>query len=340
MNLPVPRPACFCVSEPRTKFPTAPPPLPPGPDAASAAVVLREIVEYMSPLANWWAPAPWPTPADEPITGNHPQRHGRPDRTPGLLFAPHTSAGRLPTDQGLRLFVDGLPNFGELSEDERVSISGTLAAAGRSLEDTLAEASSSLSSLSAAAGLVLAPKSEGAIKHIELFRLGRGEHSLFRSTVTVRWKIGLSIPARPAPFCAAAGQQLSECPPVRPATGGTMLCGGGGDGSEPNRTRCPIHTRGGRRAGDLDRRGRSAASSCGPGSFAFGRHELDRITAIQIVSNGWRRRRRCSVAGAGGTVGWVRTLIGAESGVFNTSGVSMVVVLGATMRGESWARSG
>jgi heat-inducible transcriptional repressor len=37
----------------------------------------------------------------------------------GLLFAPHTSAGRLPTDHGLRLFVDGLLHFGELGEDER-----------------------------------------------------------------------------------------------------------------------------------------------------------------------------------------------------------------------------
>ena len=80
----------------------------------------------------------------------------------GLLFAPHTSAGRLPTDQGLRLFVDGLLHFGELSEEERDTISAALAASGRSLEDTLAEASTMLSGLSAAAGLVLAPKSEGA----------------------------------------------------------------------------------------------------------------------------------------------------------------------------------
>ena len=92
----------------------------------------------------------------------------------GLLFAPHTSAGRLPTDQGLRLFVDGLLHFGELSEDERETISAALAAEGRSLEDTLAEASSMLSGLSAAAGLVLAPKSEGPLRHIEFVPLGPG----------------------------------------------------------------------------------------------------------------------------------------------------------------------
>src|SRR5579871_3037291 len=58
----------------------------------------------------------------------------------GLLFAPHTSAGRLPTEQGLRLFVDGLLQFGELSEDERGTINRSLAQSGRSLQDTLAQA--------------------------------------------------------------------------------------------------------------------------------------------------------------------------------------------------------
>jgi heat-inducible transcriptional repressor len=92
----------------------------------------------------------------------------------GLLFAPHTSAGRLPTEHGLRLFVDGLLQFGALSEEERETISTTLEARGRSLEDTLAETSSMLAGLSAAAGLVLAPKSEGAVRHIEFVPLGTG----------------------------------------------------------------------------------------------------------------------------------------------------------------------
>jgi len=92
----------------------------------------------------------------------------------GLLFAPHTSAGRLPTEQGLRLFVDGLLQFGELSDEDRDAISGTLSASGRSLEATLGEASALLSGLSAAAGVVLAPKSDGALKHIEFVPLGSG----------------------------------------------------------------------------------------------------------------------------------------------------------------------
>ena len=92
----------------------------------------------------------------------------------GLLFAPHTSAGRLPTERGLRLFVDGLLQFGDLGDDERDQISRSLEARGRSLQDTLADASSMLSGLSAAAGLVLAPKNEGAVRHIEFVPLGPG----------------------------------------------------------------------------------------------------------------------------------------------------------------------
>ncbi len=92
----------------------------------------------------------------------------------GLLYAPHTSAGRLPTERGLRLFVDGLLQFGEIADEDREAIGGALAASGRSLEDTLAEASNLLAGLSSAAGLVLAPKSEGALRHIEFVALGTG----------------------------------------------------------------------------------------------------------------------------------------------------------------------
>ncbi len=92
----------------------------------------------------------------------------------GLLFAPHTSAGRLPTERGLRLFVDGLLQFGELAEEDREAIGRALEAKGRSLEETLGEASTMLSGLSAAAGLVLAPKTEGAVRHIEFVPLGPG----------------------------------------------------------------------------------------------------------------------------------------------------------------------
>lgn len=92
----------------------------------------------------------------------------------GLLYAPHTSAGRLPTQQGLRLFVDGLLEFGDLAEEERAEIAARCAAHGRSLQDTLAEAGQMLSGLAGAAGLVVAPKGEAPLRHIEFVPLGPG----------------------------------------------------------------------------------------------------------------------------------------------------------------------
>ncbi len=85
----------------------------------------------------------------------------------GLLLAPHASAGRLPSDIGLRLFVDGLLEVGDLAESERRSIQQQLAGTGRSVEDALTEAISTLSGLSQCAGLVVTPKQEGRLKHIE-----------------------------------------------------------------------------------------------------------------------------------------------------------------------------
>lgn len=91
----------------------------------------------------------------------------------GLLYAPHTSAGRLPTDAGLRIFVDGLLEIGgDLSVDERASIDGKCAAAGRTVAEMLEEASSTLAGLSRCAGLVVSPKSEAPLKHIEFVSLG------------------------------------------------------------------------------------------------------------------------------------------------------------------------
>ena len=92
----------------------------------------------------------------------------------GLLYAPHTSAGRLPTDQGFRLFVDGLLEVGRLSQDERQNLEARCKTANRSLPQLLEEASTALSGLSRCAGLVLAPKTERSLKHVEFINLGPG----------------------------------------------------------------------------------------------------------------------------------------------------------------------
>jgi heat-inducible transcriptional repressor len=92
----------------------------------------------------------------------------------GLLYAPHTSAGRIPTEAGLRLFVNGLLEIGAVTEEEREAIEAKCNASGRSLPDVLTEASSMLSGLSHCAGLVLAPKSDRPLRHIEFVQLAPG----------------------------------------------------------------------------------------------------------------------------------------------------------------------
>jgi len=92
----------------------------------------------------------------------------------GLLYSPHTSAGRLPTEAGLRMFVDGLLEIGNLTEEERAHIESQCAAAGRSPQKVLEEASDMLSGLSSCAGLVMAPTQEEALRHIEFVSLGPG----------------------------------------------------------------------------------------------------------------------------------------------------------------------
>ncbi|MBS0536287.1 MAG: heat-inducible transcriptional repressor HrcA [Proteobacteria bacterium] len=91
----------------------------------------------------------------------------------GLIFAPHTSAGRLPTELGLRFFVDALMQVGDLTEDNRRSIEAQVAGAGtaKSLETVLTEASQMLSGLTRSAGVVLTAKADTRLKHIEFVRL-------------------------------------------------------------------------------------------------------------------------------------------------------------------------
>src|SRR5919198_42726 len=89
----------------------------------------------------------------------------------GLVYAPHTSAGRLPTEMGLRFFVDALMEIGDLAEADRREMEAKVAAAGKSMEAVLSEATGMLSGLTRAAGVVLAAKSNVQLKHIEFVRL-------------------------------------------------------------------------------------------------------------------------------------------------------------------------
>jgi heat-inducible transcriptional repressor len=89
----------------------------------------------------------------------------------GLLAAPHVSAGRVPTHAGLRLFVDGLLEVGDLGEAERREIEQRLAGRGRGFEEALDEATSLLSGLAGGAGVVVTPSRDAGVKHVEFVAL-------------------------------------------------------------------------------------------------------------------------------------------------------------------------
>jgi len=94
----------------------------------------------------------------------------------GLIAAPHTSAGRLPTQLGLRLFVDGLLEIGDLTSEERRKIEAQIVTKGqRSIDDVLSEASEMISGLSHCAGVVLAEQQVARLKHIEFVPLEPGK---------------------------------------------------------------------------------------------------------------------------------------------------------------------
>jgi heat-inducible transcriptional repressor len=90
----------------------------------------------------------------------------------GLLDSPHVSAGRRPTHAGLRLFVDGLLEVGDVPEEDRLAIEARLCAHDGSIDEALNEASAILSGLAGGAGLVVTPVREAGVKHVEFVALG------------------------------------------------------------------------------------------------------------------------------------------------------------------------
>ena len=90
----------------------------------------------------------------------------------GLLGSPHISAGRVPTQQGLRMFVDGLLEVGDLQKSDQQMIDATLGNNSEDVTGALDRIGSALSGVTHGASLVLTPKHEAPIKHIEFVSLG------------------------------------------------------------------------------------------------------------------------------------------------------------------------
>jgi heat-inducible transcriptional repressor len=89
----------------------------------------------------------------------------------GLLDSPHVSAGRVPTQQGLRMFVDGLLEVRDLDHTDRHALDQTVTSNAGDVQDVLDRVSTALSGVTQGASLVLAPKHEAAIKHVEFVSL-------------------------------------------------------------------------------------------------------------------------------------------------------------------------
>ena len=311
---------------PTLRLPT-PIAMPPGLDPRSAAV-LREIVEQYvetgEPVGSRTLSRRLPV-ALSPAT----IRNVMADLTEaGLLFSPHTSAGRLPTERGLRMFVDGLLQVGSVPEEDREAIARTLEAKGRSLEDTLAEASTMLGGLAGAAGLVLAPKSDGAVRHVEFVPLGPGRALviLVGADGQVENRVIETPPGLPPSALVEAGNFLNArlvgrtLPELRRTVATEMA---------EDRTALDSLT------GQVVNAGLATWSDEGRGGALIVRGQarllsdvtqIENLRAIQALFERLEHQetllRLLELAEASDGV---RIFIGAESGLFGASGVSMVV---------------
>jgi heat-inducible transcriptional repressor len=299
----------------------------PGLDARSAAV-LREIVEQYvetgEPVGSRTLSRRLPLNLS-PAT----IRNVMADLTDaGLLFAPHTSAGRLPTERGLRLFVDGLLHFGELADEERESITAALAASGRSLEDTLADASSLLAGLSSAAGLVLAPKAEGPLKHIEFVPLGSGRALvvLVAADGHVENRVIDTPPGLPPSALQQAGNYLNARLNGRPLG---ELRRAVAEEMAANRTELDALAAAVVAAGLATWTGEGRGGSLivrGQGRLLADVTQIERLAAIEALFDRLEAQETMlRLLELAEQSDGVRIFIGAESGLFSTSGISMVV---------------
>jgi heat-inducible transcriptional repressor len=253
----------------------------------------------------------------------------------GLLYSPHTSAGRLPTERGLRLFVDGLLQFGDLSPEDREAIAATLEARGRSLEQTLAEASSMLSGLSAAAGLVLAPKTEGALRHIEFVPLGSGRALvvLVAADGHVENRVIEIPPGVPPSALEQAGNYLNArlvgrtLPELRGQVAEDMVA----DRTQLDSLSAQVVEAG---LATWSNEGREASLILrGQGRLLSDVTQIERLTAIQTLFERLETQETMlRLLELAERSDGVRIFIGAESGLFDNTGVSMIV---APARGEN-----
>ena len=113
----------------------------------------------------------------------------------GLLYAPHRSAGRMPTEKGMRFFVDGLLEFGRISKTDKENIKQQCSTRGKSYEEVLDIASKAISGLSNYAGIVIAPngfsmEANGRFEYVIVFATFPKDISKMVVTTKIKTKLG------------------------------------------------------------------------------------------------------------------------------------------------------
>jgi heat-inducible transcriptional repressor len=249
----------------------------------------------------------------------------------GLIYSPHASAGRLPTQTGLRLFVDALMEVGAVSDQEQRTIERQVrgARADKTLQEMLTDATELISGLSRCAGVVLTEKQSMRLKHIEFVPLepGKALVVLVSEEGNVENRV-LTLPeGLPASALVEAGNYLNT------AIRGLTL------GEAKARIESEIATR----RAQLDQLTQKivaaglASWSGGPGDskslIVRGQsHLLKDVTAIedlerirQLFDDLEAKRDVIQLLGATELADGVRIFIGAESNLFSLSGSSLIV---------------
>lgn len=250
----------------------------------------------------------------------------------GLIYSPHTSAGRVPTNSGLRFFVDALLEVGSISPEERSRIDAQMTGANRSrrVEEVLGEATTLLSGLSHCAGLVVAPKINARLKHIEFVSLapGRGLVILVAEDGTVENRaidlpLGLppSVLIRASNYLSARmqGKTIAEGQRLMQEETATLR-------TELDELTAKVIADGiATWSGNVDEEGRTLIVK-GQGNLIDNLTALDNLERVrQLFDDLENKKGLIQLLGLAETGEGVRIFIGAENKLFSMSGSSLIV---------------
>jgi heat-inducible transcriptional repressor len=249
----------------------------------------------------------------------------------GLIAAPHTSAGRIPTEFGLRFFVDSLLEVGAISEDERARIDAQVNASNRKrrVEDVLGEATMMLSGLSQCAGIIMAPKLNVALKHMEFVSLSPGralvimvgdDGSVENRVMDVPTGLPQSIFMRATNYLSAIAQGKTIDEVQRLVTAEVLKLRSELDAVSARLVQDGVAVWTG--TGDVDTRSLIVRGQANLLENATAVADLDRMRKLfEDIEN---KRELAELLGGAETADGVRIFIGSENRMFSMSGSSLI----------------